>query len=66
MIKILGSAHVISIPNRKAKIITTISFFCFDKEAPIYSPTLIKLVEAPIWKKDNPKIIMIPPIVSIT
>ena len=43
IIKILGSAHVTNAPNRKAKIITTINRFCLDKEAPIYSPTRIKL-----------------------
>ena len=41
IIRMLGSAHVINDPNRKANTITIMRFFCLDKEAPIYSPTLI-------------------------
>ena len=66
IIKMLGSAQVISAPNKNAKMITIIKFFCFDNEEPIYSPTLIKLFWAPIWKSERPLIMINAPILSIT
>ena len=61
-IKILGSAHVINKPKANEKMITINKFFCFDKDAPIYSPTLASDDEAPIWNKAKPTIKTIMPI----
>ena len=55
-IMILGSATVISVPKAKENTITTKRFFCLDKEDPIYSPTFVKLEEAPMEKIANPTI----------
>ena len=52
----LGSAQVIKEPKAKANKMTMNSLFCLDKELPIYSPTLVKPVEAPIWNKAKPPI----------
>ena len=53
---ILGSAHVISSPKAKENRITIKTFFCFDKDVPIYSPTFVKDDEAPIWNNAKPTI----------
>lgn len=55
-IKILGSAHVINSPKASENKTTIKMFFCLDKEAPIYSPTLLKEEDAPIWNKASPVI----------
>lgn len=57
----LGSAQVIKAPNVNANTITIQIFFCLDKDEPMYSPTLTKLDEAPIWKIDKPTINIINP-----
>ena len=63
-IKIDGSAQVISKPKLKVNKTTIKRFFCLDKEEPIYSPTLVKDEEAPIWNRANPTIKTIIPMMT--
>ena len=63
-IKILGSAQVMSVPNTNENKMTMNKLDCLDKELPIYSPTLLKLDEAPIWNNDKPIISTTMPIKS--
>lgn len=63
-IRMLGSAHVINAPNKKANKITTHNLLCFEREEPMYSPTLLKPVDAPIWNKDKPRIKNTPPTIK--
>ena len=55
-IMILGSAHVISKPKVNEKRMTIKRFFCLERDAPMYSPTLASEDEAPIWNKARPVI----------
>lgn len=55
-IMMLGSAHVINKPSANENKITMKMFFCFDKDVPMYSPTLLKEDDAPIWNKAKPTI----------
>jgi site-specific DNA recombinase len=61
IIKIDGSANVIKVPRAKAKIMTINKFCCLDKEEPIYSPTFVRPISAPIWSKARPTVKQIPP-----
>ena len=58
----LGSAHVINNPKVNENKMTIKTFFCFDKEVPMYSPTLLNEEEAPIWNNARPVIKTIIPI----
>ena len=55
-IMMLGSATVIKAPNAKENNITINKLFCLDKDEPMYSPTLVKLMEAPTEKRERPEI----------
>ena len=61
-IKMLGSAQVIKVPKTSENKMTINKLDCLDNELPMYSPTLLKLDEAPIWNKDKPIIITTIPI----
>ena len=55
-IMILGSAHVINKPKANENKTTIKTFFCLERDVPMYSPTLVNDEEAPIWNNAKPAI----------
>ena len=63
-IKMLGSAHVINVPKTSENKTMMNKLDCLDKELPIYSPTLLKLEDVPIWNNAKPTINTTIPMIS--